>query len=263
MKKNVLMVLLVVLIFLSMFSGCKEIYKWNVLDESKNAETNISETQEVAFVTTKHNEFDVSSDEHDEGYGGGIITVQKYRSCYYSIPSTFVELVGREVYYEWINTVDYTESAEKMIMLQFIQHFDISREQFDKANYKIAKIILEELDGRPCMNPKDYANQICDEIYNGDIIYTFDDAIINAYYLSPEYPYLYSSEYDEAVEIGEYTSQTEEWVDVEQMEAEIIAKYGETEQVEDVNDITQSTEVADIPEESTVTKQTESVTNCP
>lgn len=253
MKKNILMVLLVVLVCLTIFSG----YKESVLDELQSSETNISEKPKVTFNTPKSNEVDISSDDQDEGYGGGIITVQKYRSCYYSIPSTFVELVGREVYYEWINTVDYTESAEKMIMLQFVQHFDISREQFDKANYKIAKIILEELDGRPCMNPKDYANQICDEIYNGDIIYTFDDVIINAYYLSPDYPYLYSSEYDEAVAKGIYETRTTDWVDVEQMEAEIIAKYGEIEQTEDE---VKSTESVDFFEETTFLEQTESGT---
>ncbi|MBQ2846897.1 MAG: hypothetical protein IJE74_01390 [Clostridia bacterium] len=36
-------------------------------------------------------------------------------------------------------------------------------------------------------------------------------------------------EYEAAVKRGEYTSQTEEWVDVEALEAEIIAKYGEAE----------------------------------
>jgi hypothetical protein len=41
-------------------------------------------------------------------------------------------------------------------------------------------------------------------------------------------------EFEQAVERGEYTSQTEEWVDVEAMEAEIIAKYGEAEIVTEV-----------------------------
>ncbi len=71
------------------------------------------------------------------------------------------------------------------------------------------------------------------EIYNADIIYTFDDEIINEYYLSGEYPYVYPDEFEEAVENGEYTPQTV-WVDVNQLEAEIIAKYGEAEQTEAV-----------------------------
>ena len=169
--KKVLIIILLVYICLNVFSGCKEMHRENMPDKSQYSRTNISKTQEVVFVTENNNEPDISSDKQGEGYGGGIITVQKYRSCYYSIPAPFVELVGRNIYYEWINSVDYTESAEKMVMLQFVQYFDISREQFDKANYKIAKIILDDLDGRPCLNPKDYANQISDEIYNADIIF--------------------------------------------------------------------------------------------
>ena len=258
MRKNILVFILVITLCLGFLSGCKSTDKKNGLTGIQSANTEPSGKQETSFISTKETESDINSDEQNEGFGGGIITVQKYRSCYYSIPSTFVELVGRGVYYEWINTVDYTESAEKMIMLQFVQHFDITREQFDKANYKIAKIILEELDGRPCMSPKDYANQISDEIYNGDIIYTFDDAIINEYYLSPDYPYLYSSEYDEAVANGTYKTRTTDWIDVEQMEAEIIAKYGEIEQTEGVSNVTESTETeitTDIPEETTLPEQ--------
>ena len=254
MKKSILLVLLTVLICLNVFSGCRDSHKENISQSSK---TNISETQGADFVTSNNNEQIMSSDEQDEGYGGGMITVQKYRTRFYSIPGVFADLVGRDNYYEWINTVDYTESAEKMVMLQFIQYFGISREQFDKANLQFAKIVRDDLDGRPCMNPKDYANQIDDEIFNGDVIFTFDDVVINEYYLSPEYPYLYAFEYDEAVEKGEYSSQTEVWVDVEQMEAEIIAKYGETEQVEDVGDEAQSTEFTDIPEETTMENASE------
>lgn len=257
MKKSILLVLLTVLVCLNVFSGCRDSHKENISQSSK---TNISETQGADFVTSNNNEQIMSSDEQDEGYGGGMITVQKYRTRFYSIPGVFADLVGRDNYYEWINTVDYTESAEKMVMLQFIQYFGISREQFDKANLQFAKIVRDDLDGRPCMNPKDYANQIDDEIFNGDVIFTFDDAVINEYYLSPEYPYLYAFEYDEDVEKGEYSSKTEVWVDIEQMEAEIIAKYGEIEQVKDVGDDAQPTEVAVIPEETTLPEQTEAVT---
>ena len=60
---------------------------------------------------------------------------------------------------------------------------------------------------------------------------TFDDQIINEYYLSREYPFVYESEFEQAVASGEYTPRTEVWIDVEEMEAEIIAKYGEAENV--------------------------------
>ena len=156
----------------------------------------------------------------------GEITVQKYRSIFYNVPISFVNLVGQEVYLEWRDNTESPHTSEKMRMAQFVQHFGITREQFDRANLEWAKIIKDNFDCAPCMNPKDYANQIIAEVYNADIIYTFDDDIIREYYLSPEYPYIYEIEYEEAVEKGEYQSQTEVWVNVEQMEAEINAKYG-------------------------------------
>ncbi len=190
----------------------------------------------------------------NEGIGGAILTVQKYRTRYYSIPGTFVSLVGKDKYFEWLNTVDYTSSAERMLMPQFIKHFGITREQFDKANLKFAKIVRDGMDGNPCINPKDYANQIDEEIFNADIIFTFDDEVINNYYLTPDFPFLYSFEYEKAVENGEYISQTDELVDIEAMEAEIIAKYGEAEIV------TEETPAESTEQIETTAEQTEHVT---
>ncbi|MBR4728589.1 MAG: hypothetical protein IK080_11945 [Clostridia bacterium] len=164
-----------------------------------------------------------------DGNGGGVIRPQKYRARYYTLYAPFVQLVGREASREWMETIDYSPDASSMVMLQFVRHFNITREQFDKANLETARIIRDKLDGRPCMRPMDYTNQEDDEIYNADIIYTFDEDIINAYYLGPDYPYLFDFEFDEAVAAGTYTSQTEVWVDVDEMEAEILAKYGSLE----------------------------------
>ncbi len=249
MKKRISAILMSIFLMLAVFSACTEEKKHsqqskNILtySNSQQQETVSHEKNEKTEITTK-----VSTEQYadNDGAGGGLLTVKKYRSRYYSIPSTFVDLVGRDVYYEWIYTVDHTDKAEKMLMPQFIQSFGITREQFDKANLEFARIIRDNLNGRPCINPKDYANQISDEIFNGDIVFTFDDEIINEYYLSPEYPYLYSFEFDEAVENGTYTAQTEEWVDVEQMEAEINAKYGAPEVTETTTAIPEETQVTE------------------
>lgn len=105
----------------------------------------------------------------------------------------------------------------------------------------------------PTMRPMDYENQQTYEIYNADVIYTFDDEIINEYYLTPDYPYCAYFEYEAAVRRGEYTPRTEVWVDVEAMEAEIIGKYGEAEIVtEDVTVV--------VNEETIPTRQTEQET---
>ncbi|MDD7194654.1 MAG: hypothetical protein PUH33_09130 [Clostridiaceae bacterium] len=112
-----------------------------------------------------------------------------------------------------------------MTMVLFIQHFNISREDFDRTNLALAKSFTEWGD-KPTMKPQDYENQQPFEIYNSDIIYTFDDEIINEYYLTPDYPFCSDDEYEYALKNGTYETRTTDWIDVDQMEAEINAKYG-------------------------------------
>lgn len=162
----------------------------------------------------------------NDGKGGCVISVGEYRSLFYTIPWPFIKIIGREAYSEWTVTEDALLNSGKTLISDFIKRFGITREQFDRANVEWARIVRDGLHGRPCVNPKDYANQIMDEIYNADIVYTLNDKLIRQYYLSPDYPYLYDDEFDEAVAKGEYKPQTEKWIDVEEMEAEINAKYG-------------------------------------
>ncbi|MBQ7122488.1 MAG: hypothetical protein IJO03_09535 [Clostridia bacterium] len=179
--------------------------------------------------------------------GGGELTLQKYRSIYYTIPSPFWDVVDEnsrdDIYGEYWEQ-PYSE-INIMRMRIFVEEYNVPREKFDAANAEWARIVKEKLYGSPVINPQDYANQEFDEIYNADIIYTFDNEIINEYYLSHDYPYCYESEYEEAVASGEYTSKTEKWIDIEQMEAEIIAKYGEAEIVAETTTAEESSTIAD------------------
>lgn len=179
------------------------------------------------------------------GVGGGVLELNKYRVRYYTLPAPFVDLVGEEECYQWRLNQPYPNDTNVMMMVNFVQDFNISREDFDKANLEFARRIKELLDGVPVMNPQDYANQEDDEIYNADIIYTFDNELINEYYLSHDYPYLYVDEYEEAVANGTYQTQTTDWVDIEQMEAEINAKYGAPEVTETVTTIPEETQVTE------------------
>ena len=261
MKKTICLILSIIICSSTFYllSACNKKTPENLTTANPSLTSNsISATNTLSEQQITNNEGDV---------GGGVITVQKYRHKFYSVPGTFIDYVDRDNYYEWLLTIDHTSTAEVMVIKQFVQHFNITREQFDRANLEYAKRIQNKLGGIPCMNPKDYANQEDDEVYNADIIFTFDDDLIREYYLSPDYPYLYDIEFEEAVERGEYTPQTEVWVDVEQMEAEIIAKYGETEIVpeEPTNALE---EIATTPEEPAVTTEdyeptqaTETVTN--
>ena len=45
-------------------------------------------------------------------------------------------------------------------------------------------------------------------------IYTFDDEIINEYYLTPDYPFCSDDEYEYALKNGTYETHTTDWIDV-------------------------------------------------
>ena len=190
----------------------------------ENDESLSDNATQLVTPATDSNESSMS----DDNTGCAVITTREYRACWYDVPSFFGELIDEDEYAAWEE--EYVErysnkDPQIMMMIEFIEHFNISREDFDKANLKYAKWISK--DRKPLMNPKDYPDQEMCEIYNGDLIYSFDNERINEYYLSiRDYPFEYSIEYEQAVDAGEYTSQTTDWINVDRMEADIVAKYG-------------------------------------
>lgn len=111
-------------------------------------------------------------------------TVPKYRSTYYANIYEVWELVDQEELTQWRSeTMDFDRvygiEPDEMYLVTFIKHFHITREQFDAAMEKRAQSIKETLERNPTQNPRDERF----EIPNGDIIYTFDNEIINNYYL--------------------------------------------------------------------------------
>lgn len=104
---------------------------------------------------------------------------RKYRITYYRLWSEFEEALSEEEkqdvgpwFEELSASVNYGETAEEMILVSFIKRYSITREEFDAA---VEQFIA---------NNKDYNDfrQEEWEIPNGDIIYTFDNEIINNYY---------------------------------------------------------------------------------
>ncbi|MBR5562491.1 MAG: hypothetical protein IKW12_04995 [Clostridia bacterium] len=181
--------------------------------------------------------------------GGADILPGKYRNNYYQIPVFFAEIVDRNVFDAWEKEYylnNYPDNTNVMVMVDFIKEFNISKENFEKANLKYAKFI-DELYSHICLDPQDYADQEMQEIYNADIIYTFDNELINEYYLGIDYPFLNEYQYVEALEAGTYKTRTTQFITVDQMEAEIIAKYGEAEIVTEA-ETTAETESSEAPE---------------
>ena len=142
----------------------------------KENETTTESTQ--AEETTER----VKSESLFDGY--------KYRAIYYSVSAPFAELVDDDEFWDWYNNSPYRQyplDVDEMAMVAFVKKFNISREDFDKANEKDKEILLKYSD-EVVVNPAEedpYYDRALEskEIYNADIIYTFDNELINAYYL--------------------------------------------------------------------------------
>lgn len=160
----------------------------------------------------------------------------KYRRIYYNYGSSgldvyFANLVSGEEYDEWVKQYyakqppneGLFEAGEEIVeptrmkIVDFVMYFDIPRDVFEEANNTRCHNMIKWGDV-PVMNPKDYKEQEEFEVYNVDIIYTFDDEIINAYYERGEYPFDTEEEYLEAIENDGYITQTEEFIMLEGFE---------------------------------------------
>lgn len=245
MKKYFVFVLLFIFCFLSV-SCSNDLNKDN---DNDNVFVIASDNSESFFYPTKQNsQKPVTQTVISSEYGGAELLPRKYRNNYYSIPASFVSIVGKKSFEEWEDVYlaeNYPDDSNEMVMLAYVKEFNISKEDFEKANLKYAHFI-DKTYSHICLDPKDYADQEFQEIYNTEIIYTFDNNLINEYYLGIDYPFLNEYEYIEAMEAGTYKTRTTEFIDIEQMEADIIAKYGEAESVTEATEIT-------IPEEITAT----------
>lgn len=107
----------------------------------------------------------------------------KYRDIYYWGPSFLIDLVGREAAGKWHNEVvqpniDNNTEPEEMYLVSFIKYFGITKDVFEKE--------CEEKRAYDQMLHDEYGIDITGEGYeipNADILYTFDNEIINNYYL--------------------------------------------------------------------------------
>lgn len=102
---------------------------------------------------------------------------RKYRIAYYTIVGKFWGLLDEEEledFYEWAEDsseeTNYGEHRDEMKLVSFVKRYNITREEFDSV---VEKLIEEGGDSEV---HEEY------EVPNADIIYTFDNEIINEYY---------------------------------------------------------------------------------
>ncbi len=242
MKKYLSVLLIICLCFV--FVACKNNTKIDDITLNYLAETSEKQSENNSINIEKGTI--ITETTKDLEYGGADLLPRKYRNNYYSIPASFIKIVGKPSFEEWEDAYlakNYPDNSNEMVMVAYVKAFNISKEDFERANLNYARFIDEHY-SHICLNPQDYADQEMQEIYNADIIYTFDNKIINDYYLGIDYPFLNEYQYDEAVANGTYETRTTEFIDIEAMEAEIIAKYGEAEIVTEAAETT-TAEIAD------------------
>jgi len=97
-----------------------------------------------------------------------------YRRVYYVFPSEYVHLDSDGDIWLWNyeDTIDSPEPPE-MILVTFIKYFNIPKEKFEQATADFINYCIEanrDMSWEPYEPP------------NPDIIYTFDNEIINEYY---------------------------------------------------------------------------------
>ncbi len=100
-------------------------------------------------------------------------TERKYRIAYYRIAGEFLDLLSKEDlqrFYDWTHTLEDPDLSNEMMMVAFVKQFNISREDFELAAERFRK------SNESATHMEEY------EVPNADIIYTFDNEIINEYY---------------------------------------------------------------------------------
>jgi len=93
-----------------------------------------------------------------------------YRFCYYVFPNELYDMYLNQADADWHTR----PSNDYMTAVEFIRQFSIPKENFVKAMRKFGD---NNIDLRKCGNMFETW-----EVLNPDIIYTFDNEIINAYY---------------------------------------------------------------------------------
>lgn len=106
---------------------------------------------------------------------GGDFEVGIFRPIFYSMPAPFLDLVGRDTYFEWVDTRSYEERENECIAVSFVRYFNVSKENFNKANEELRQIWANV--GASSEDGSVY------ELYHTDLIYTFDNEKINEFFL--------------------------------------------------------------------------------
>ncbi len=107
-----------------------------------------------------------------------IFDAEGFRSIYSVIPQHFIALVDYNEFVSWSSSA---EADGGMAIVQFVEHFGISKEAFDEANRQYAKHINSFYGFAPLYTTPFEEHEIY-EIFNVELIYSADKEKIDEYY---------------------------------------------------------------------------------
>ena len=100
----------------------------------------------------------------------------QFRVAFYLIPLEFARLVDVDEWREWTENIG-DDHAQTMLIMNFVEHFNISREDFDTVVSRMSEWHESMAsDNTIRINDEDF------ELPNADIIFTFDNDIIRYFY---------------------------------------------------------------------------------
>lgn len=179
MKKSIVWLTAAICAFVLLFSACQPSVS-NPPSDSENiasegTESNSKQTDNSNLPEYKPGSIKLEPQDQDD-----YKFTRKYRIIYYQICGEFTDLLPEDARQDFMNWADeeskkngYGENQNEMLLVSFVKRYNISRTDFDKA-------VKAYVDARNKTGEDLYSEE--NEVPNGDIIYTFDNEIINRYY---------------------------------------------------------------------------------
>ena len=115
-----------------------------------------------------------------EDWAWSIFDAEGFRSIYSVIPQSFVSLIDEVEFAEWSETVS---AEDGMAIVQFVEQFNNSKEAFDEVNRDYARRINSVYGVLPVYFTPFEEHEIY-EIFNTELIYSFDRETIDEYYIA-------------------------------------------------------------------------------
>ena len=154
---------------------------------TKDATTTVSSSIEISLenTTTPHTNKQTvewiidwkTFEQYDTSIVDDHYTPPQKREIYYILFTSFAAIAGREECDEWEDRFHtlygWPDSTNEMLVVSYIKEFNITREQFDKANNEYYNFRISSGVG---------INNESHEIFNANLIYTFNNEKINDYY---------------------------------------------------------------------------------